>query len=120
MPDWASFYSATGELSGQPTLGNIGSYSNISISVSDGTASASLSGFTISVNQMSNLSATLSWTAPTQNEDGSEPTMATEPTVTVRPEDTIPLTYADPLNTPLEVEVKAQDSNELVIELKRQ
>ncbi|WP_417734967.1 hypothetical protein [Rosistilla oblonga] len=56
----------------------------------------------------------------TQNEDGSEPTMATEPTVTVRPEDTIPLTYADPLNTPLEVEVMAQENNELTIELKRQ
>jgi hypothetical protein len=71
MPDWASFDSATGELSGQPTLGSVGTYSNISISVSDGTASASLTGFTITVNQMSNLSATLSWTAPTQNEDGS-------------------------------------------------
>jgi hypothetical protein len=71
MPDWASFDSATGELSGQPTLGDIGTYSNISISVSDGTASASLSPFTITVNQMSSMSATLSWTAPTQNEDGS-------------------------------------------------
>ena len=71
MPDWASFDAATGELSGQPTLGNIGSYSNISISVSDGTASASLSSFAISVNQMGNLSTTLSWTAPTQNEDGT-------------------------------------------------
>ena len=71
MPGWASFNSATGELSGQPTLGNIGTYSNISISVSDGKASASLSNFAISVNQMGNLSTTLSWTAPTQNEDGS-------------------------------------------------
>ena len=71
MPSWASFNSATGELSGQPTLGNVGTYSNISISVSDGTASASLSSFAISVNQMGNLSTTLSWTAPTQNEDGS-------------------------------------------------
>ena len=71
MPGWASFNSATGELSGQPTLGNIGTYSNISISVSDGTASASLSNFAVSVNQMGNLSTTLSWTAPTQNEDGS-------------------------------------------------
>ena len=71
MPGWASFDSATGELSGQPTLGDVGTYSNISISVSDGTVSASLSGFTITVNQMSSMSATLSWTAPTQNEDGS-------------------------------------------------
>ena len=71
MPSWASFNSATGELSGQPTLGNIGTYTNIRISVSDGAASASLSSFAISVNQMGNLSTTLSWTAPTQNEDGS-------------------------------------------------
>mgnify|MGYP001818416827 FL=1 len=71
MPNWASFNSATGELSGQPTLGNSGNYSNISISVSDGTASASLASFAMSVNQMGNLSTTLSWTAPTQNEDGS-------------------------------------------------
>ena len=71
MPDWASFNAGTGQLTGQPTLGNIGTYSNILISVSDGTASASLSSFAISVNQMGNLSTTLSWTAPTQNEDGS-------------------------------------------------
>jgi hypothetical protein len=71
MPDWASFIAGTGQLTGQPTLGNIGTYSNILISVSDGTASASLSSFAISVNQMGNLSTTLSWTAPTQNEDGS-------------------------------------------------
>ena len=71
MPDWASFNAGTGQLTGQPTLGNIGTYSNILISVSDGTASASLSSFAISVNQMGDLSTTLSWTAPTQNEDGS-------------------------------------------------
>ena len=71
MPGWASFNAGTGQLTGQPTLGNIGTYSNISISVSDGAASASLSNFAVSVNQMGNLSTTLSWTAPTQNEDGS-------------------------------------------------
>lgn len=71
MPGWASFDTASGELSGQPTLGDIGTFSSISISVSDGTDSASLSGFSIAVNQMGNLSTTLSWTAPTQNEDGS-------------------------------------------------
>ena len=71
MPGWASFNTSTGELSGQPTLANVGVYSNISISVSDGTASASLSSFSISVDQVGSVSTTLSWTAPTQNEDGT-------------------------------------------------
>ena len=71
LPSWADFNSGSGRLSGQPTLGNVGVYSNVVISVSDGQASASLSGFSISVNQAGDLSTTLSWTAPTENEDGS-------------------------------------------------
>lgn len=70
-PSWASFNANTGELSGQPTLGDVGVYSNVLISVSDGSVSASLPRFSISVDQVGNLSTTLSWTAPTQNEDGS-------------------------------------------------
>jgi hypothetical protein len=71
QPSWASFNGATGQLSGQPTLGDVGVYSNIRIRVSDGTATASLSAFDVSVEQVANLSTTLSWTAPQQNEDGS-------------------------------------------------
>ena len=71
MPGWLNFNSGTGELSGQPTLADVGVYSNIRISVSDGTTSAALSGFAISVDQVGSLSTTLSWTAPTQNEDGT-------------------------------------------------
>jgi hypothetical protein len=71
LPSWASFNSATGKLSGQPTLAAVGTYDDISISVSDGTKSASLRSFTISVNQTGTVSTTLSWTAPTQNEDGT-------------------------------------------------
>jgi hypothetical protein len=41
------------------------------ISVSDGTASASLTAFSIAVNQISNGSATVNWTPPTSNTDGS-------------------------------------------------
>jgi len=70
-PSWASFNTGTGKLSGQPTLGNIGVYSNILISVSDGAASASLPRFSISVDQVGTLSTTLSWTPPTENEDGT-------------------------------------------------
>ena len=71
-PTWATFSSATGELSGQPTLGDVGVYSNIRISVSDGTASASLPSFAVSVDQTGTLSTTLSWTAPSENEDGTQ------------------------------------------------
>jgi hypothetical protein len=41
------------------------------ISVSDGSASASLPAFTITVNQISNGTATLNWTPVTQNTDGT-------------------------------------------------
>jgi Putative Ig domain len=70
-PSWAGFDEVSGELSGQPTLGNVGMFSNIKISVSDGSASDSLPNFSISVDQMGNISTTLSWTPPTENEDGS-------------------------------------------------
>jgi hypothetical protein len=70
-PLWASFDTDTGELSGQPTLGNVGTYSNILISVRDATASASLPRFSIAVNQVGTLSTTLSWTPPIENEDGT-------------------------------------------------
>jgi hypothetical protein len=70
-PAWASFSSSTGRLSGTPTAADIGTYSNIVISVSDGKASASLAAFSITVNAVSTGSATLSWTAPTRNTDGS-------------------------------------------------
>lgn len=72
MPGWAEFDTATGELSGQPMMGNEGVYANIQITVSDGTAQDQLPVFSISVDQMGNFSTTLSWTAPTQNEDGSQ------------------------------------------------
>ena len=73
MPAWATFSIATGALSGTPTSSNVGTFSNIVISVSDGQASASLPSFSIQVNaQASSGSATLSWTAPTTNTDGSQ------------------------------------------------
>lgn len=71
MPGWADFNTATGELSGQPMMGNEGVYANIQITVSDGTAQDQLPMFSISVDQMGNFSTTLSWTAPTENDDGT-------------------------------------------------
>jgi len=70
-PAWATFNTSTGRLSGTPAPADVGTYSNITISVSDGKTSTSLSAFAIAVVTVSNGSATLSWTAPTENEDGS-------------------------------------------------
>ena len=67
-PSWASFSTATGALTGTAVAGT---YSNIVITVSDGTTSTSLAAFTISVTQPNTGTAALSWTAPTQNTDSS-------------------------------------------------
>jgi hypothetical protein len=70
-PSWATFNAATGELSGTPPAGDVGSSSNIIISVSDGTTSASLPAFAIAVVQSANGSASLQWVAPTENTNGT-------------------------------------------------
>jgi len=70
-PAWATFNTTTGRLSGTPAATDVGTFANIIISVSDGTASASLPAFTLSVLQMGSGTATVSWTAPTTNTDGS-------------------------------------------------
>ncbi len=48
-PSWATFSATTGQLQGTPGAGNVGTYSNIVISVSDGTATASLATFAVTV-----------------------------------------------------------------------
>ena len=70
-PAWATFNTTTGKLSGTPAAADVGTYSNVAISVSDGQASTALSAFAIAVTTVSTGRATLSWTAPTQNTDGS-------------------------------------------------
>jgi hypothetical protein len=70
-PSWAIFDESTGRLSGQPTLGDVGVYSNILISVSDGTSTQSLRAFSITVSQSALGSVTLNWIAPTENTDNS-------------------------------------------------
>ena len=70
-PAWASFDTATGALTGTPDAADIGVYTNIIISVSDGQASTSLPAFSITIDAISLGSVTLSWTAPTENEDGT-------------------------------------------------
>lgn len=70
-PSWATFSIASGQLSGTPTAAYAGTYANIVISVSDGTSSAALPAFSIAVNQVSNGTATINWTPPLNNTDGS-------------------------------------------------
>ena len=72
-PTWATFSTVTGKLSGTPTAAQKGTYSNIKISVSDGKASASLAAFTVTVKEatIEKRETTLSWTAPTENTDGT-------------------------------------------------
>lgn len=72
-PAWATFSTTTGRLSGTPTTSQTGTTANIVISVADGKGkSATLPAFSITVTSPTATgSATLSWTPPTQNEDGS-------------------------------------------------
>ncbi len=70
-PSWANFSTSTGRLSGTPAAADAAAYSGIVISVSDGSASASLSSFTLTVQQVQTGSATISWTPPTQNTNNS-------------------------------------------------
>ncbi len=49
LPSWSAFNTATGELSGIPSNGDLGTYSNIAISVSDGTETTALGSFSITV-----------------------------------------------------------------------
>ncbi len=48
-PNWANFDTNTGELTGKPSIGDVGITSNIQISVSDGITIVSLSAFSITV-----------------------------------------------------------------------
>jgi hypothetical protein len=72
-PSWMTFSTSTGTLSGTPGSANVGSYPDIRISVSDGQATAQLQAFTLTVTepQPSTGSATISWSAPTEREDGT-------------------------------------------------
>jgi Putative Ig domain len=70
-PSWATFNATTGVLSGVPAAADVGTYANILISVSDGRSTAALPAFTITVNQISTGTATVSWAVPTTNSDGT-------------------------------------------------
>lgn len=89
-PEWATFDTLSGKLSGTPQLEHVGSYEDILISVSDGQATATLPAFTIAVTQTSSGKAvTLSWNAPTQNVDGTALTNLAGYTIVYGPSSTM-------------------------------
>ncbi|MCG8006059.1 MAG: putative Ig domain-containing protein [Candidatus Thiodiazotropha lotti] len=69
-PSWASFNTSTGVLSGTPGMDDAGTTSSIRISVSDGSATASLSAFDITVSE-TNRAPTISGTPATSLDEGS-------------------------------------------------
>jgi hypothetical protein len=71
LPAWLTIDATSGQLHGTPASSDVGADSGITVSVSDGTSSTSLTAFTITVSQIANGSAALTWTAPTANTDGS-------------------------------------------------
>lgn len=75
-PSWATFSTTTGHLTGTPAAGDVGTDAGLVITVTDGTTSASLPAFTITVAAapappQTLATATIGWAAPTQNTDGS-------------------------------------------------
>lgn len=68
QPAWATFNSSTGQLTGTPVIADVGTTTNITISASNGVSSASIGPFSIAVTAGS---ATLSWSAPVENTDGT-------------------------------------------------
>ena len=73
-PSWASFDVLTGNLTGTPGEGDVGTYTGIEISVTDGIDTVTLPAFSIEVVASGSAtgSVALRWTPPTQNEDGSQ------------------------------------------------
>ena len=70
-PTWASFDTATGRLSGTPGTISAGTYSNVGISVTDGSSTASLAPFTITVTAQANTPPTISGTPATSVQVGN-------------------------------------------------
>jgi hypothetical protein len=70
-PAWMTFEPTTGLLYGTPSTNDVGTYSAIVVSVSDGKANAALPAFSVTVALPPTRTATLRWTAPTQNVDGT-------------------------------------------------
>lgn len=73
LPAWLTLNTSSGMVTGTPTMADVGTDSGITISASAGGESASLSPFSITVAQTAPTSgsASITWTIPTQNTDGT-------------------------------------------------
>jgi len=72
QPSWSNFNPENGSLSGIPSSTDIGTYSNITISVTDGMSTASLPSFSIQVTQLETPGfAVLNWSPPSLNADNT-------------------------------------------------
>jgi hypothetical protein len=76
LPPWATFDTDTGALTGTPAAANEGSAGGITITGSNGSSNSSIGPFSIAVNAPAPVpptsgSASLSWSAPTVNTDGT-------------------------------------------------
>jgi hypothetical protein len=73
-PAWAQFSASTGALSGTPSTGSVATDANIVVSVSNGAQSAALPAFNITVQPVTSSAAgtaSLSWSRPTENTNGT-------------------------------------------------
>jgi hypothetical protein len=75
QPTWATFDPDTGVLTGKPTAANVGTTGGITITGTNGSSSASIGPFSIVVKAQATTptigSASLSWSPPTENTDGT-------------------------------------------------
>lgn len=69
-PSWANFDAVTGRLTGTPSTANLGTFSNIVISVSDGTTSTALNAFSIQVTSAPNNAPVIGGTATSSVQAG--------------------------------------------------
>jgi len=72
-PKWAAFNATTGLLSGTPAAADAGTYAAIEVAATDGKDVTALPTFAITVTAAPAVSksVSISWTPPTQNDDGS-------------------------------------------------
>jgi hypothetical protein len=70
-PDWLTFDTENGTLTGTPSAADVGTYRGVVLSVSDGHSKTILPPFDIDVPAIGSRVVTLSWLIPTENEDGS-------------------------------------------------
>ena len=70
QPGWSDFNAITGEITGTPTVADVGVYRGVTVTVTAGTQMRALA-FDVEVVQVGTSSVTLTWVPPTENSDGT-------------------------------------------------